>query len=404
METMQHAVVRRSANYQSNVFTIFMDEKGRSKHEPPYSTEKKGRTSIGHTRKINIAACSTRFNINNTYMETTMQQAEIRRSANYQPSVCNHESIHSLDSDYKQYLCWWNNLGLGKKLSFSRDLLAESFMWAAEVFYQPQYAYTRFCVAQLIQFVTTIDDVYDVYGSREEVELFTDVIQRWDINAMGHLPNFMELCFLALFNSVNDLGYNTLKEHGCNIIPFLKKLFGDLCKRYLKESQWYYEGYTPTLAEYLSNAWVTIGVPAILSCAYFSMKHEMMESGLEIVNSYPDVIKWSSIINRLCDDLGTAKDEMARGDVPKSVQCYMHETGVSGEAAREHIKDLIQEAWKKLNKELVCDSPLPRAFVEATMHTARTFHGFYQFGDGFASNRDITTAKFKKLLVEPLPI
>ena len=42
---------------------------------------------------------------------------------------------------------------------------------------------------------------------------------------------------------------------------------------------------------------------------------------------------------------------MARGDIPKSIQCYMHESGATEEEARSHIKMLISKTWKKLNKE-----------------------------------------------------
>ena len=49
---------------------------------------------------------------------------------------------------------------------------------------------------------------------------------------------------------------------------------------------------------------------------------------------------------------------MKRGEVPKSIQCYMDETGATEEDAKEHIKYLIGETWKKINEDRVADSPL----------------------------------------------
>ena len=42
------------------------------------------------------------------------------------------------------------------------------------------------------------------------------------------------------------------------------------------------------------------------------------------------------------------QDELKRGDVPKSIQCYMNETGASEEDAREYIRCLISATWKKM--------------------------------------------------------
>lgn len=46
---------------------------------------------------------------------------------------------------------------------------------------------------------------------------------RWDVKAVQNLPDYMRICFLALYNTVNDLVYDTLKEHGVYILPYLTK-------------------------------------------------------------------------------------------------------------------------------------------------------------------------------------
>ena len=40
---------------------------------------------------------------------------------------------------------------------------------------------------------------------------------------MKDLPEYMKLCFLALYNTVNEMVYDTLKEHGVDILPYLTK-------------------------------------------------------------------------------------------------------------------------------------------------------------------------------------
>jgi hypothetical protein len=45
------------------------------------------------------------------------------------------------------------------------------------------------------------------------------------------------------------------------------------------------------------------------------------------------------------------QDELERGDVPKSIQCYMNENGATEEDARKYIRFLISTMWKKMNEE-----------------------------------------------------
>lgn len=74
---------------------------------------------------------------------------------------------------------FWNELGLANRLSFARDRLVESFIWALGMNVNPQLRYSRIQLAKQVQLITYIDDIYDVYGTLDEVELFTDAIERY---------------------------------------------------------------------------------------------------------------------------------------------------------------------------------------------------------------------------------
>lgn len=63
--------------------------------------------------------------------------------------------------------------------------------------------------------------------------------------------------------------------------------------------------------------------------------------------------------------------EIRRGGVPKSIQCYMNETGASETEAREHIKFLIN-TWKKNNGYRIETSGFSKIFIERAMQLART--------------------------------
>ncbi|XP_058207567.1 terpene synthase 10-like isoform X1 [Rhododendron vialii] len=307
-------------------------------------------------------------------------------------------------ADLKHTSRWWKGTGLGQKLSFARDRLMENFLWTVEVDFKPQFGYRRRAATIVNALITTIDDVYDVYGTLDELELFTNAVERWDITAMEQLPDYMKICFLALFNSINEMGYRTLKEQGVHSIPYLQKMWADLCKCYLVEAKWYYSGYTPTFEEYMNNAWVSISAPVILTHAYFLSTSPITMEGLQWLVKYPNIIRWSATILRFADDLGTSSDEMKKGDIPKSIQCYMHETGASEKEAREHIKYLIGETWKKMNKERGVKSLCSHTFVELALNLGRMAQCMYQYGDGHGAQGVETKDRVLSLLINPVPL
>ncbi|KAM7531093.1 hypothetical protein LguiB_034503 [Lonicera macranthoides] len=175
---------------------------------------------------------------------------------------------------------------------------------------------------------------------------------------------------------VAALQFRLLREHGFFVLP------QDYCKSILVEAKWYHKGYKPTLSEYLESAWLSVGGPFLMVAAYFAIANPITKEAMESIELYPSIVRWSCMIIRLTDDLATSSDELKRGDVPKSIQCYMHDTGVCEKEAREHIKHLISETWKKVNNNLFTESPFPKTYIRASMNLARTSQCMYQFSDG----------------------
>lgn len=55
----------------------------------------------------------------------------------------------------------------------------EGFLWAVGFTPNPQFGYCRKISTKLSVLLTTIDDIYDVYGTLDELELFTDIVDRF---------------------------------------------------------------------------------------------------------------------------------------------------------------------------------------------------------------------------------
>ena len=81
----------------------------------------------------------------------------------------------------------------------------------------------------------------------------------------------------------------------------------------------------------------------------------------------------------------------------------MHESGASEEEAREHIRKLIDAAWKKMNTDRNAKSPFSLTFIEIAMNLARMSQCIYQNGDGHAIEDGETKDRVLSLFVHPIP-
>ncbi|KAI3687972.1 hypothetical protein L1987_81678 [Smallanthus sonchifolius] len=268
--------------------------------------------------------------------------------------------------------------------------------------YVPGFSTRRRDITKVNAMITTIDDVYDVYGTLDELERFSDVISRWDINAIEELPDYMKTCFLGLYNTINDITYNTLINTEILVLPYLTKVWADLCKSYLVEARWYHSGHTPTLEDYLNNACITIGSPLTFMHIKCSTSITSTQEILQWLEETKTVVNHTALIVRLADDLATSSDEMERGDIPKSIQCYMYESGATEDEARRYIKSLIMKTWKKLNKERAsAKSQLLREYIDYAMDIVRIAQFMYGKGDGHG-RPNVTKSHVLSLLFNPI--
>ncbi|XP_057455787.1 tricyclene synthase EBOS, chloroplastic [Lotus japonicus] len=308
----------------------------------------------------------------------------------------------TLQKDLQEMSRWWKGMGLAPKLSFSRDRLMECFFWTVGMAFEPKYSDLRKGLTKVTSLITTIDDIYDVHGTLEELELFTAIVESWDIKAMQVLPEYMKISFLALYNTVNELAYDALREQGHDILPYLTKAWSDMLKAFLQEAKWCREKHLPKFEHYLNNAWVSVSGVVILTHAYFLLNHNTTKEVLEALENYHALFKRPSIIFRLCNDLGTSTAELQRGEVANSILSCMHENDIGEESAHQHIHSLLNETWKKMNRDRFIHSPFPEPFVEIATNLARIAQCTYQTGDGHGAPDSIAKNRVKSLIIEPI--
>lgn len=82
----------------------------------------------------------------------------------------------------------------------------------------------------------------------------------------------------------------------------------------------------------------------------------------------------------------------------------MRETGCSEAVARQHISDLIDKCWKKMNRCQIDGSPFGKQFVETAFNLARISHCVYQNGDSHGCPDNRSKNRVVSLFVDPISI
>ncbi|VVA93394.1 unnamed protein product [Arabis nemorensis] len=303
---------------------------------------------------------------------------------------------------------WWNSSGLVKQLDFVRDRVTESYFWSIGIYYEPEFKYYRKILTKLFMLIAIMDDIYDIYGTLEELEIFTNVVEKWDVNHVERLPEYMKICFLFLYNEINQIGYEVIRDKGLNVIPYLKQVWTDLFKTFLTEAKWYNTGHKPSFEEYMQNGLISSSVPTILLHLGSVFSDHISDQTLtDVSKNHHPVIRSSATILRLANDLATSTEEMARGDSPKSVQCYMYETRTSEEEARGHMKNMISDSWDIINSDFKTahTSSLPCGLVAAAANLNRVVHCIYRHGDGHGCpEKAKTVVHIHSVLLDPISL
>ncbi|KAI3953554.1 hypothetical protein MKW92_019373 [Papaver armeniacum] len=300
--------------------------------------------------------------------------------------------------DLKYISRWWQELDYLGVLKFSRDRWVETFFWAVGCTFEPKFGNYGRHLTKLCCLLTTIDDMYDIYSSPGKSRCSPKQLR-------GSSPYYMKVCFMAMFNTLNEIAYDVLKKHGFHAISYLKTSMADYCKSVKEEAKWY--KYKTTVEEYIRNAWMSVS-GCIISCvAFFVLTKEPTKEALECIMDYnsSDIRRGAFTVMRLANDLATSSDELKRGDIPTAIQCYMHESGVSESDARQHIKHLISETWLKMNNDKFSRSVFSEPFIDSMQSIARASQCIYQFGDGYGvAAESLTKGNAMLMFFQPIPV
>ncbi|KAK9155113.1 hypothetical protein Sjap_002593 [Stephania japonica] len=298
---------------------------------------------------------------------------------------------------------WWKDLDFASKLPFARDRLVECYFWAIGDYFEPSYSIARVFLSKVITLTTIIDDTFDVYGTLEELQLFTDAIARWDSFCINQLPEYMKIFYQALLDVYAKMEETMSKDGSSYQVHYAKEAMKDLVGAYFVEAKWYNEGHVPKLKEYISNALVSSAYYMITTTCLVGMGKVMSKEAFEWVRSGPKSIRSSTLIGRLMDDIVSHKFEQQRGHVASAVECYMEDNGVSEQEACDGINKMIDEAWKDVNEECFSlNKDIPRPLLIRVVNLTRMLYVIYKYEDSFTPSSTRLKESVALLFVDPV--
>ncbi|KAL7145230.1 hypothetical protein ABFS83_07G066900 [Erythranthe nasuta] len=318
-------------------------------------------------------------------------------------------NFNYLQNMYKEELSelyrWWNNFDLKSKLPYARDRSIESYLWGVAFHFEPQYSYVRKAVAKAVQMAAVIDDTYDNYATLNEAQLFTDVLERWDMNEIGQLPDCMKPVYQYIMSIYEDYEREATKQGKSFAIPSYKEAVKQLARAYNIEQNWIMERRMPPLEEYLKNSVITSSIFVMFTAHFPGMKSVTQET-IDWLLSNPKIVVSAAMMGRLIDDLGCHERENKEGKYLTVVDCYIKHYGISKEEVLSMFEVLVEDAWKDISNEWANKAgSIPKDIVEQVVNYARAAEVTYRNSeDGITNPEKKLAPHIVALFVDPIVI
>uniref|UniRef100_A0A2K1WN29 Isoprene synthase, chloroplastic n=1 Tax=Populus trichocarpa TaxID=3694 RepID=A0A2K1WN29_POPTR len=270
---------------------------------------------------------------------------------------------------------WWNDLNFAEEFPYARDRIVEIYVWANGVHFEPQYAFSRMMVTKYLKILSLVDDTYDAYASFEEIQHFTNAIERF---VPCYLMVFLYRALLNLFNETeNDMG----KQGRSYASYYVKEEFKEVVRGYHAEAEWADKCHVPTFDEYVRNGLATSTYGVIMAASFLGMEEVAGGEEYEWLISNPKIIKAGKTIGRLRNDIVGHEDEQKRGDCASGVECYMKQYDVSEKKAIEEIQKMDVNAWKDINEDCMRPTNAPMLLLQHFVNLARVTDVIYENDD-----------------------
>ncbi|KAL5549586.1 hypothetical protein UlMin_004817 [Ulmus minor] len=300
---------------------------------------------------------------------------------------------------------WWKELDFARKLPFTiRDRIVELYFWIMGVYFEPKFSRGRRILSKIIALASLLDDIYDSFGTFEELEVFTKAMDRWDVNCKDELPEYMQLCYQTIINVYKKFEEEELAEEEKYRLHYAKESLKIASKAYFDEAKWLNQGYFPTMEEYLEVALVSTCYPMLTLSSFVGMGDVITKDVFEWIFNNPKILRASTVICRYMDDIVSHKFEQERTHIPSGIECYQKQYGGTEEEVYDEFNKKIENGWKDINQEFLRPTPMPMPILNRVLNFSRVMDFLYKDSDGFTHVGKVVKDVITAVLIDQVPL
>ncbi|CAL1352333.1 unnamed protein product [Linum trigynum] len=313
---------------------------------------------------------------------------------------------HLYQQELRSFTRWWIDLDFATRLSFARDRLIEIYFWAMGAMWEPKFSTARYILSKVAMLVSVVDDIYDVHGKIDELELFTTVVEGWD-TSMKDLPDYMKIYFGSLIDVLHEVDTITTGEGRPYCLEYGKQAERNQMRAYLTEARWFARGEVPTVEEYRRVGIYSCAYPLLSYASLAGMGEKAPKEAFDWLLADPKILVAVSDHCRLMDDIVSHEFEQKRGHVSSSVECYMKQHQVSRFEAVDALYQMAEDDWKIVNEEcLDINRPdfVSKEVISMLVGLAKVIEVLYKDFDGYTFSDTTTMDMMTALLVTPMDV
>ncbi|XP_059072647.1 alpha pinene synthase, chloroplastic-like [Cryptomeria japonica] len=296
---------------------------------------------------------------------------------------------------------WWRDSRL-YKLDFCRHRHIEYLFQGCAITGEPKHLGFRIAFAKFSALATIVDDIYDTYGSIEELKHFTEAFKRWDSTPPDYLPEYMKITYSALYDGIIESAQEASKIQGYETLHNARKAWDDYLDAVMQEAQWIANGHIPNLKEYVENGRESSGSRTTTLQSLLTLD-ALPENEIQNIDHPSKFNYLFGLTLRLRGDTRTFKTEADRGEVASAIACYMKEHPESSEKdALKYLNFKLDEHLKELNLEYLKNDGVPNCIKDYAYDCSRCFEVFYKERDGFSISTKDMKNHVERILIEPI--
>ncbi|GAB4849333.1 hypothetical protein Ancab_004136 [Ancistrocladus abbreviatus] len=311
------------------------------------------------------------------------------------------QSMHK--KELSDLTSWWKGKNLASELPFARNRMVELYYYYTVTLFEPQYSTLRIALCKASGFVVMIDDIYDGYGTIEELELFTEAFERWDKNCINQLPYYMKSIYTSLLDTFEEAEQVLAKEGRSNCIEHIRETMKVIIHSYFQDAKWRLGKCNPTYEEYLTNAITSIAYGLVTIFCFIFLGEIATAEVFEWASRFPKPLKACNGITRLLNDMSIPSKQ--RDGMLSTIINYMKHFNVSEEEAIKELCKQVDDFWKDLNQEMLHPKVIPMPIINCLIRLSRSPEIAYRDGyDPFIVDRECYKDDITKLFIDPLAI